>query len=99
MQGPARVFVREPDAVAAVKGQGDRPIRPGDVLVLMGRGPLGSGMEEIYQITSALRYLSWGHEVAVVTDCAFLRREHGGLHRPGCARGLGRRAAGQAPRR
>jgi putative YjhG/YagF family dehydratase len=71
MQGPARVFVREPDAVAAVKGQGDRPIRPGDVLVLMGRGPLGSGMEEIYQITSALRYLSWGHEVAVVTDARF----------------------------
>ena len=69
--GPARVFVRESDAVAAVKGQGDRPIRPGDVLVLMGRGPMGSGMEEIYQITSALRYLSWGHEVAVVTDARF----------------------------
>jgi xylonate dehydratase len=69
--GPARVFFREPEAVAAVKGQGDRPIRPGDVLVLAGRGPLGSGMEEIYQITSALRYLSWGHEVAVITDARF----------------------------
>jgi len=69
--GPARVFVRETDAIAAVKGQSDRPLRPGDVLVLMGRGPLGSGMEEIYQITSALRYLSWGHEVAVVTDARF----------------------------
>jgi putative YjhG/YagF family dehydratase len=69
--GPARVFCREAEAAAAVKGQHERPIRPGDVLVLMGRGPMGSGMEEIYQITSALRYLSWGHEVAVVTDARF----------------------------
>jgi putative YjhG/YagF family dehydratase len=69
--GPARVFVRETDAVAAVKGQTDRPIQAGDVLVLMGRGPMGSGMEEIYQITAALRYLSWGRDVAVVTDARF----------------------------
>jgi putative YjhG/YagF family dehydratase len=69
--GPARVFCREREAVAAIKGQGDRRVEPGDVLVLMGRGPLGSGMEEIYQITSALRYLSWGREVAVVTDARF----------------------------
>jgi putative YjhG/YagF family dehydratase len=73
--GPARVFVRESDAIAAVKGQhlqGSRqPIRPGDVLVLMGQGPLGAGMPEIYQITAALRHLSWGHEVAVVTDARF----------------------------
>jgi len=69
--GPARVFVRETDAIAAVKGTSDRPIKPGDVLVLMGRGPLGSGMEEIYQITAALKHLSWGHEVAVVTDARF----------------------------
>jgi xylonate dehydratase len=69
--GPARVFVRETDAVAAIKGQGPRPIRPGDVLALIGRGPLGSGMEEVYQVTSALRYLSWGNQVAVVTDARF----------------------------
>jgi xylonate dehydratase len=70
--GPARVFVREKDAVAAVKGQGERPpVRPGEIVVLMGRGPLGSGMEETYQLTSALRYLSWGHEVAVITDARF----------------------------
>jgi len=69
--GPARVFVRESDAIAAIKGTGGRPIKPGDVLVLIGRGPRGSGMEETYQITSALRYLSWGHEVAVVTDARF----------------------------
>jgi putative YjhG/YagF family dehydratase len=69
--GPARVFCRETDAIAAVKGQVPRPLKPGDVLVLMGRGPLGSGMEEVFQITSALRYLSWGLEVAVVTDARF----------------------------
>jgi putative YjhG/YagF family dehydratase len=69
--GPARVFTRERDAIAAVKGQGDRPIRRGDVLVLMGRGPSGAGMEEIFQITSALRYLSFGKHVAVVTDARF----------------------------
>ena len=69
--GPARVFTRERDAIAAIKGQGERPIRPGDVLVLMGRGPVGAGMEEIYQITSALRYLSFGKHVAVLTDARF----------------------------
>jgi len=69
--GPARVFTRERDAVAAIKGHGDRPIRPGDVLVLMGRGPSGAGMEEIYQITAALRYLSFGKQVAVLTDARF----------------------------
>jgi xylonate dehydratase len=69
--GPARVFTREHDAIAAIKGHGDRPIRPGDVLVLMGRGPAGAGMEEIYQITAALRYLSFGKQVAVLTDARF----------------------------
>ncbi len=69
--GPARVFTREVDAIGAIKGKGERPIKPGDVLVLAGRGPLGSGMEEIYQITAALKHLSWGHEVTVVTDARF----------------------------
>ncbi len=69
--GPARVFTRETAAVAAIKGLDDRPIRPGDIVILMGRGPAGTGMEEIYQVTSALRHLSWGHDVAVVTDARF----------------------------
>jgi putative YjhG/YagF family dehydratase len=69
--GPARVFTRERDAIAAIKGQGERPIRPGDVVVLMGRGPAGAGMEEIYQITAALRYLSFGKHVALLTDARF----------------------------
>ncbi|MCI0358071.1 MAG: YjhG/YagF family D-xylonate dehydratase [Planctomycetaceae bacterium] len=69
--GPARVFTTEREAIAAIKGQSDRPLKPGDVLVLMGRGPMGSGMEETYQITSALKFLKWGREVAVVTDARF----------------------------
>lgn len=70
-RGPARVFHSERDAIAAVKGQHAEPIRPGDVLVLVGRGPIGSGMEETYQITSALKYLPHGKHVAVVTDARF----------------------------
>jgi putative YjhG/YagF family dehydratase len=69
--GPARVFTSERDAIAAIKGQAAQPIVPGDILVLIGRGPLGSGMEETYQITSALKFLKWGREVAVVTDARF----------------------------
>ncbi|HUY91204.1 MAG TPA: YjhG/YagF family D-xylonate dehydratase [Pirellulales bacterium] len=69
--GPARVFVREKDAIAAIKGQSAAPVKPGDIVVLCCRGPLGTGMEEIYQITSALKHISWGREVAVVTDARF----------------------------
>ncbi|MGH7398718.1 MAG: dihydroxy-acid dehydratase, partial [Candidatus Rokuibacteriota bacterium] len=69
--GPARVFTRERDAIAAIKSQGPERLRPGDVLVLICRGPLGAGMEEIYQITAALKHLSWGKHVTVVTDARF----------------------------
>ena len=37
----------------------------------MGRGPMGAGMEEIYQITASLRHLSFGKQVAVLTDARF----------------------------
>ncbi len=69
--GPARVFTTELEAIAAIKGEGERPIQPGDILVLICRGPLGSGMEEIYQITAALKHISWGREVALLTDARF----------------------------
>ena len=68
MTGPARVFRSEHSAVAAIKSGA---IRAGDVLVLMCRGPMGSGMEEIYQITSALKYLAFGKHVSVITDARF----------------------------
>jgi putative YjhG/YagF family dehydratase len=66
--GPARVFHAEKDAIAAIKSGG---IKAGDVIVLMCRGPMGSGMEEIFAITSALRYLDFGKHVAVITDARF----------------------------
>jgi xylonate dehydratase len=69
--GPARVFTTERAAIAAIKSQGPERIRPGDVLVLICRGPIGAGMEEIYEITAALRHLSWGKHVAVLTDARF----------------------------
>jgi putative YjhG/YagF family dehydratase len=69
--GPARVFTSERDAIAAIKGRSDRPIRAGDIIVLMCRGPMGAGMEEIYQITSALKHLEFGKQVAVITDARF----------------------------
>jgi len=70
-RGPARVFLAEADAIAAIKGRSDRPIKPNDVIVLIGAGPLGTGMEETYQLTSALKFLPWGKTVALVTDARF----------------------------
>jgi putative YjhG/YagF family dehydratase len=69
--GPARVFTTERAAIAAIKGQGPDRIRAGDVMVVMGRGPLGAGMEEIFQVTGALRHLDFGKHVAVITDARF----------------------------
>ena len=70
-RGTVRVFTSEKDAVAAVKGMTDAPVEPGNVIVLIGIGPLGTGMEETYQLTSALKYLSWGKHVPVITDGRF----------------------------
>ncbi|HSZ57093.1 MAG TPA: YjhG/YagF family D-xylonate dehydratase [Tepidisphaeraceae bacterium] len=66
--GPARVFTTERAAMQAIK---DKRISPGDVIVLICRGPMGAGMEEIYQITSALKHLEFGKHVAVITDARF----------------------------
>ncbi|HWE95046.1 MAG TPA: YjhG/YagF family D-xylonate dehydratase [Tepidisphaeraceae bacterium] len=66
--GPARVFTTERAAVAAIKAG---KIQAGDVIVLICRGPLGAGMEEIYQVTSALKHLPFGKHVAVITDARF----------------------------
>ena len=69
--GPARVFTSEKAAIAAIKSHGPEALHPGDVLVLICRGPMGAGMEEIYQITSALKHLSFGKHIAVLTDARF----------------------------
>jgi putative YjhG/YagF family dehydratase len=70
-RGPARVFTSEHDAVRAIKGLTAAPVREGDVVVLAGIGPAGTGMEEIYQVTSALKFVPWGKRVPVVTDGRF----------------------------
>jgi putative YjhG/YagF family dehydratase len=70
-EGPARVFVSEEAAIAALKStDGDR-VQEGEVLVLAGLGPVGAGMPETYQVTSALRYASVGKNLAVLTDGRF----------------------------
>jgi xylonate dehydratase len=66
--GPAKVFVSEEDAIHAIK-RGS--VVEGDVIVLACCGPAGAGMEEIYQITSALKALPFGKHVAVITDARF----------------------------
>tara|TARA_B100000609_G_scaffold175539_1_gene152910 strand:+ start:1332 stop:3266 length:1935 start_codon:yes stop_codon:yes gene_type:complete len=67
-EGPAKVFTSEHDAIAAIK---QNEIEAGDVLVVTGCGPIGTGMEETYQLTSALKFLPFGKHVALVTDARF----------------------------
>jgi len=67
-EGPARVFTSEHEAIAAIKKS---QIKAGDILVVLGCGPIGTGMEETYQLTSALKFLPFGKEVALVTDARF----------------------------
>jgi len=70
-RGPARVFRSEHAVIEAIKSNGPDRIKEGDIIVLICRGPMGSGMEEIFQITSALKYLSFGKHIAVLTDARF----------------------------
>jgi putative YjhG/YagF family dehydratase len=71
LTGPARVFTTERAAIAAIKSTGAERIAANTVIVLAGRGPLGAGMEEVYQLTSALKYLDVGPTVALITDARF----------------------------
>ncbi|MGP0585370.1 YjhG/YagF family D-xylonate dehydratase [Paenibacillus timonensis] len=66
--GIAKVFISEKEAIKAIKTGG---IQAGDIMVVMGGGPLGTGMEETYQLTSALKHLSYGKHVSLITDARF----------------------------
>jgi putative YjhG/YagF family dehydratase len=66
--GDAKVFTSERQAIRAIKTGG---IQAGDVIVLVGRGPSGTGMEETYQLTSALKHLPFGKHVSLITDARF----------------------------
>jgi dihydroxyacid dehydratase/phosphogluconate dehydratase len=69
--GPARVFTSEADAIRAIKGQDDTALLPGEVVVVAGIGPMGTGMEEVYQVTSALKHLPRLRGTPLLTDARF----------------------------
>jgi len=87
--GPARVFTNEHAAIEAIK---NGSIKPGDVMILICRGPIGAGMPEIYQVTSALRHLDFGKHVAVITDARF-----SGVSTGGCIGHVGPEALAGGP--
>ncbi|WP_374703088.1 YjhG/YagF family D-xylonate dehydratase [Neobacillus cucumis] len=64
----AKVFTSEREAIQAIK---NGEIFAGDIMVVIGCGPLGTGMEETYQLTSALKHLSFGKHVTLLTDARF----------------------------
>ncbi|WP_411830018.1 YjhG/YagF family D-xylonate dehydratase [Paenibacillus sonchi] len=66
--GRVKVFTAEKDAIRSIK---DGLIRAGDILAVIGRGPSGTGMEETYQLTSALKHLPFGKYVTLITDARF----------------------------
>ena len=70
-RGRARVCTTENAAIRLIKGLDDQPLQPGDVLVYIGGGPLGTGMEETYQLTAALKHLPWGKHIPLLTDARF----------------------------
>ncbi|MEZ5351978.1 MAG: dihydroxy-acid dehydratase [Bryobacteraceae bacterium] len=67
--GPARVFEREEDAMAAVLAG---RIQPDDVVVIRYEGPKGGpGMREMLGVTGAIMGAGLGDSVALVTDGRF----------------------------
>ena len=89
IEGPARVFVSEREAMTAIK---KNVINAGDIIVLIGCGPLGTGMEETYQLTSALKHLPFGKHVALITDARF-----SGVSTGACIGHVGPEALGGGP--
>lgn len=67
-KAPIKVYLSEKSAVFDIKHD---KVHAGDILVIMGTGPSGTGMEETYQVTSALKHLSYGKEVSLITDARF----------------------------
>ncbi len=70
--GPARVFTSEAAAIHAIKGHDPATaLKPGEVVVVAGIGPMGTGMEEVYQVTSALKHLPAFRGTPLITDARF----------------------------
>ncbi len=87
-KGVAKVYLSEKSAIYDIKHD---KIKAGDILVIIGVGPSGTGMEETYQVTSALKHLSYGKACFVNHRCTFLGRFYWRVHRPCGARSAGRR--------
>jgi dihydroxy-acid dehydratase len=74
-RGPARVFEREEDAMAAVTGGS---IVAGDVIVIRYEGPRGGpGMREMLGVTGAVVGAGLGDQVSLLTDGRFSGATHG----------------------
>ncbi|MFS2225170.1 YjhG/YagF family D-xylonate dehydratase [Pantoea sp. B65] len=67
-KAPVKVYLSEKTAIYDIKHE---KIKAGDILVIIGAGPSGTGMEETYQVTSALKHLSYGKQVSLITDARF----------------------------
>jgi dihydroxy-acid dehydratase len=68
-RGPARIFDREEDAMAAATSGA---INAGDVVVIRYEGPRGGpGMREMLGVTAALMGAGLGEQVALLTDGRF----------------------------
>jgi dihydroxy-acid dehydratase len=67
--GPARVFEGEEACFAAIR---ERQIKPGDIVVIRGEGPVGGpGMREMLSVTAALSGQGLGEQVGLITDGRF----------------------------
>ena len=68
-RGPAKVFDGEEACFAAIK---ERRIKPGDVVVIRGEGPVGGpGMREMLSVTAALSGQGLGEQIGLITDGRF----------------------------
>jgi dihydroxy-acid dehydratase len=75
LTGPARVFDGEEACFAAIQ---KREIKPGDVVVVRGEGPVGGpGMREMLSVTAALIGQGLGESIGLITDGRFSGGSHG----------------------
>jgi dihydroxy-acid dehydratase len=73
--GPARVFDGEEACFEAIQR---RAIKPGDVVVIRGEGPVGGpGMREMLSVTAAFVGQGLGESIGLITDGRFSGGTHG----------------------
>src|SRR5262245_17445433 len=73
--GPAKVFDCEEDCFRSIQ---DKLIKPGDIVVIRGEGPVGGpGMREMLSVTAALVGQGLGEAIGLVTDGRFSGGTHG----------------------